>query len=326
MKRAIHHAIGMMLTVFLGCAASVTAAQADYPSKPIRFVVGFAPGGGTDIVARVIGQKLDEVWRQRVIVDNRPGASQIIASELTAKATPDGHTIFLASAAFTITPAFNQNLPFDPIRDFSVIVMAASAPNVLVINPSFPARSVKEVIAFARAKPGQLTYGSGGVGAPSHLSGVLFGALGQVQITHVPYKGSGPVMIDLMGGQLQMSFPDITTPLPHIKSGKLMALGVTTRQRSALLPEIPTIAESGMPGYEASSWFAVMGPAGIPKDVVFKLNETINRILKEQDVRTMLMGQGASVVGGTPQELAATISGEIAKWKKLVASAGIKPE
>ena len=326
MKRTNPHAAAIMVSALLAGAAGTVCAQAEFPSKPIRFIVGFAPGGGTDIVARVIGQKLDETWRQRVIVDNRPGAAQIIASELTAKATPDGHTIFLASAGFTITPAFNQKLPYDPVRDFSPIVMAASAPNVLVINPSFPARSVKDVLAAARAKPGQLTYGSGGVGAPSHLSGALFGALGQVQITHVPYKGSGPAMIDLLGGQLQMSFPDLSTVLPHLKSGKLMALAVTTPQRSAFLPEIPTVEESGLPGYEASSWFAVMGPAGIPKDVVLKLNATINRILNDPDMRTTLSAQGASVVGGAPQDLAKTISNEIAKWKKVVAAAGIKTE
>jgi len=326
MKRTNPRSAAMMLALVVAGAAGTVSAQAEFPSKPIRFIVGFAPGGGTDIVARVIGQKLDETWRQRVIVDNRPGAAQIIASELTAKATPDGHTIFLASAGFTITPAFNQKLPFDPIRDFSPIIMAASAPNVLVINPSFPARSVKEVLAAARAKPGQLNYGSGGLGAPSHLSGALFGALGQVQITHIPYKGSGPAMIDLLGGQLHLSFPDLSTALPHLKSGKLMALAVTTPQRSTFLPEIPTVEESGLPGYEASSWFAVMGPAGIPEDVVLKLNGAINRILNDPDMRTTLAAQGASAVGGTPQDLAKTVLNEIAKWKKVVSAAGIKTE
>ena len=326
MKPMTYHLTLIMLTVYLGCAANPASAQTGYPTRPIRLLVGFAPGGGTDIVARILGHKLVDALRQQVVVDNRPGASQIIASELAATAAPDGYTIFMASAGFTINPAFYQKLPFDPIRDFSAITMVASAPNVLVIHPSIPARSVKDLVALARTKPGQLTYGSAGVGAPSHLSGVLFGALGQVEIVHVPYKGSGQVMIDLLSGQLQLSFPALSGAIPHIKTGKLIALGVTTRKRSALLPALPTIAESGMAAYEASSWFGVIGPAGMPKQVVLKLSEVINRILKDPDVRETLVRQGADAVGGSPEDFAATISAEIAKWKKLVASARIKVE
>jgi tripartite-type tricarboxylate transporter receptor subunit TctC len=324
MKRTTRH-VTFMLAVTLACTASAGFAQSGYPSKPIRLLVGFTPGGGTDFTARVLAQKLDDTLRQRVVVDNRPGAGQIIASELAAKATPDGYTLFMASAGFAVNPALYQKLPFDSVRDFATVAMVARTPNVLVVSPALPARSVKDVIALARAKPGYLAYGSGGVGAPSHVSGALFAALAKVELTHVPYKGSGPAMIDLLSGQLLLSFPDLTVAMAHIKSGKIIALAVTTSERSELMTSIPTLAESGLAGYEASSWFGVIGPARIPKPVIVQLNESINRILKNQDVRDTLLTQGASTVGGSPEAFAATISTEIDKWKKLVAS-GMKTE
>jgi tripartite-type tricarboxylate transporter receptor subunit TctC len=316
-----------VLGIFLGLAARAAFAQADYPSKPIRLLVGFAPGGTTDIVARIVGPKLSEALnQQRIVVDNRAGAAQIVASELTARATPDGYTLFMASAAFTISPALNSKLPFDPLRDFSAIAIVAATPNVLVIHPSVPARSVKELIAFARAKPKQLLYGSAGVGAPSHLSGVLFGMLANVDITHVPYKGSGQVMTDLLGGQLQMSFPALSGVINHIKSGRLIALGVTSRQRSSSLPDVPTIEETGLTGYEASSWFGLLAPAGIPKPLVARLNTAINRALKDPEVREQLSRQGADPLGGPPEEFATIISRDIERWKKVVSAGGIKAE
>jgi tripartite-type tricarboxylate transporter receptor subunit TctC len=325
MKRTTRHAT-FLLALSLACTAGTGFAQSAYPNKPIRLLVGFAPGGGTDLTARVLAQKLDEAFRQRVIVDNRPGAGQIIASELAARATPDGYTLFMAAAGFAVNPALYQKLPFDSVRDFATIAMVARTPNVLVVSPALPARSVKDVIALARAKPGYLAYGSGGVGAPSHMSGALFSALAKVELTHVPYKGSGPAMIDLLSGQLLISFPDLTVAMSHIKSGKIIALAVTTRERSELMASTPTIAESGLTGYDASSWFGVIGPARIPKPVIVQLNESINRILKSQDVRDMLATQGASAVGGSPEAFAATISTEIDRWKKVVASTGMKTE
>ncbi|MDB5923404.1 MAG: hypothetical protein JWN13_2340 [Betaproteobacteria bacterium] len=325
MKRTTRH-VTFMLALSLACTASAGFAQSGYPSKPIRLLVGFAPGGGTDLTARVLAQKLDETLRQRVIVDNRPGAGQIVASELAAKATADGYTLLMAAAGFAVNPALYQKLPFDSVRDFATIAMVARTPNVLVVSPALPARSVKDVIALARAKPGYLAYGSGGIGAPSHVSGALFAALAKVELTHVPYKGSGPAMIDLLSGQLLLSFPDLTVAMSHIKSGKIIALAVTTRERSELMASTPTIAESGLTGYDASSWFGVIGPARIPRPVIAQLNESINRILKSQDVRDMLATQGASAVGGSAEDFAATISTEIDKWKKLVASTGIKTE
>jgi tripartite-type tricarboxylate transporter receptor subunit TctC len=323
-KTAVYHVILIMLTLCIGIPTSAAFAQTDYPNKPIRLLVGFSPGGGTDIVARIVGHKLGEALGQQVVIDNRAGANQIIASELTANAKPDGYTLFMASAGFTINPAFHEKLPFDPIRDFSPITMVATAPNVLVIHPSLPARSVQDLIVLARTKPGQLIYGSGGVGTPSHLSGALFGALNKIRIEHVPYKGSGQALTAMLSGELQMSFPQLSGAIPHIKSGKLIALGVTTIRRSALMPELPTIADSGIAGYETSSWSGVMGPVGIPKQVVIKLSDVINRIMKDPDMSDKLSKQGAEVVGGSPEEFAATISTEIEQWKKLVVSERIK--
>lgn len=325
MKRTTRHATSM-LAVFLAFPAGAALAQTAYPAKPIRMLVGYAPGGGTDLTARVIAQKLDEAFDQRVIVDNRPGASQIIASELTAKATPDGYTVLMSAAGLTINPAFHKKLPFDTLKDFGAIVMVARAPNVLVVTPGSSARTVKDIIALAKAKPGQLAYGSGGVSAPSHVSGALFAAMAGVELTHVPYKGTGPAMVDLLSGQLPIAFPDMTASLAHIKSGRILAIAVTTRNRSALLPAVPTVAESGLPGFECSSWFGMVGPAGIPKPVVAKLNETINRALKTPKVRDMLTTQGLAAVGGSAEEFTATISTELVKWKKLVVSTGLKIE
>jgi tripartite-type tricarboxylate transporter receptor subunit TctC len=325
MKRTTRH-VTSMLAVFLAIPAGTAFAQSTYPTKPIRMLVGFAPGGGTDLTARVIARKLDEAFGQRVIVDNRPGASGIIATELTARANPDGYTVLMSAAGLTINPAFNSKLPFDTLRDFGAIAMAARAPNVLVVAPGSSARTVKDIIALAKAKPGQLAYGSGGVGAPSHVSGALFASMAGLQLTHVPYKGTGPAMIDLLSGQLPIAFPDMTAALTHIKSGRIPAIAVTTRDRSALLPAVPTVAESGLPGFECSSWFGLVGPAGIPKPVVAKLNETINRVLKMPEVRDTLTTQGLAAVGGSAEEFAATISTELVKWKKLVVSTGLKTE
>jgi len=316
----------LVASACLAFSAAESPAQ-EYPSKPVRIIVGFVPGGGTDILARMVAQKLDESFGQRVVVENRPGASQIIASELVAKAAPDGHTLIMVSAAFTVTPALQRKLPFDTVRDFQPIAMVARAPNTVVIHPSVPARSVKELVALARAKPGLLTFGSSGVGTPSHLSGVLLGVLAKVQVTHIPYKGVGQAFTDVVGGQIHMLFPTTSAAIPFIKAGRLVPLGVTTLQRSALLPELPTIAESGLPGFEVSSWFGLVGPAGMPRAVVMKLNEGVARALKDAVVRDTITAQlGAEPVGGSPEDFVATISTELVKWKKLAEAGGIKPE
>jgi tripartite-type tricarboxylate transporter receptor subunit TctC len=308
------------------CCSGTVLAQTEYPNKPIRFLVGVVPGGATDFLARAIGLKLADNLRQQVVIDNRPGANQMIAAEMTAKSPPDGYTIQMVPSGFTINPAIYAKLPFDPVRDFTPICLVANVPNVLVIHPSLPARSVKSLIALLRKNPGQMAYGSSGVGSPSHLAGELFKLLAKIEFTHVPYKGQGQSMIDLIGGHLQLAFPSIPASIPHIKTGKLIALGVTPSQRASALPGIPTIDEAGLTGYEVSGWYGVIGPARIPKPLLDKLNGEINRILQAQEMREMLSSQGADPLGSTPEEFVAVIATDLVKWAKVVASAGIKPE
>jgi len=314
------------LALLLSCATSGVLAQKDYPARPIRFLVGVVPGGATDILARAIGQKLGENWRQQVVIDNRPGANQIIAAELTSKAAPDGYTLQMIPAGFAINPAMHRKLPYDPIRDFTAITAVADVPNLFVVHPSVPARSVNEFVAYARARPGQLSYGSSGVGSPSHLCGELLAIVARVDLTHVPYKGQGQAVIDLLGGHLKLAFPSIPSSIQHIRSGKLIALGIASGKRSSSLPDVPTIHEAGLKGYEVAGWYGVIGPPRMPKPLLAKLNGEINRILAAPEMRQALSQQGADLLGSTPEEFAATIAADIAKWKKVVAAAGIKPE
>lgn len=317
----------LAFAALLLCGAAGNAlAQKDYPNRPIRFLVGVVPGGATDILARAIGQKLGENWQQQVVIDNRPGANQIIAAELTARAAPDGYTLQMIPAGFSINPAMHRKLPYDPIRDFTAVTLVADVPNVFVVHPSVPARSVKEFIAYARTKPGQLSFGSSGVGSPSHLCGELFAIIAKVSLTHVPYKGQGQAIIDLLGGHLKLAFPSIPSSIQHIRSGKLIALGVASAKRSSSLPDLPTIQEAGLKDYEVAGWYGVIAPPRMPKPLLTKLNGEINRILLAPEMRQMLVAQGADPLGSTPEAFAEMIATDIAKWKKVVAAAGIKPE
>jgi tripartite-type tricarboxylate transporter receptor subunit TctC len=310
----------------LSCALCVPAhAQSDYPTRPIRFLVPLVPGGAADILARALGQKLTERLNQPVVIDNRPGAGQTLATEIAAKSAPDGYTILIAASAHTINPSL-WKLRYDSNRDFSAIGMIAMVPNVLVIHPSVAGRSVKEFVASARAQPGNLTFGSSGTGSASHLSGELFRMSTGVQFTHIPYKGQGQVMIDMLGGHIKMAFPSIPASIQHIKSGKLIALGVTTKRRSSALPDLPTIDEAGVQGFEVSGWYGILGPAGIPKAIVAKLNGELTRILQEPSVRDMLSREGADPRTSTPEEFAGVIAADIVKWAKVVKAAGIKVE
>jgi len=300
------------------------AGAAEYPSKPIRFIAGAGPGGASDILARAVGQKLASSLGRQVIVDNRPGAGQNIAADITAKAAPDGYTIFLAASAFTINPSIYRNLPFDPLRDFTPIGMVANVPNILVVQPSTGAKSVKDIIGLARAAPGKLVFGSGGVGSASHLAGELLMLLAHVQFTHVPYKSQGLAMIDLLGGQIQLAFPSIPASIQFVKAGKLTALGIATLRRSSAMPELPTIDEAGIKGYDVSGWYGVIGPARLPKSIVTTLNQEINRIIQDPGMRETLSREGSDAMSSTPSEFAAIIASDIAKWSKVVKEAHIK--
>ena len=316
--------ISVILAFSLALSAITAHAQQDYPSKPIRIIVGVAPGGATDILARTVGARLTEVFKQQVIVENRPGANHIIGGETTAKSPKDGYTLQMVPEGFVINASVYAKLPFDPLRDFSPIAIVANVPNVLVVHPSLPARSVKQFAAIARARPGQLSYGSSSVGSPSHMSGELFKVMAKVDYVHVPYKGQALALVDLMGGHIQFLFPSIPAAVVHVRSGKLVALGVTTVRRATALPNLPTIAEAGMPGYEVSGWYGLIGPAGLPVAVVARLNKEINGFLNIPGTRKQLSSEGAEPRTGTPEEFGAAMASDLQKWTKVVAVAGIK--
>lgn len=306
------------------CAITDGLAQT-YPSKPIRILVGFAAGGPSDVGARTIGQKLTEKWGQPVIVDFRPGAAGNIATDMAAKAPPDGYTLIAAAFAHAVNPSLYAKLPFNAEKDFAPVLLFASVANLLVVHPSVPARSVTELIAFARSKPDQLTIGSAGTGTSSHLSGELMKMIGGVRITHVPYKGLAPAHVDTIGGQLSMMFDGIVTGVPAAKSGRLRALGVTTARRWQGAPEIPAIGES-LPGFEVNSWYGLLAPAGTPRDIVMRLNGEVARALREPDARERLYAIGSEPLSSTPEEFARFIQSEMVKWAKVVKTAGIRVE
>jgi tripartite-type tricarboxylate transporter receptor subunit TctC len=319
----------MRIAVVLIAAALLAppafAAQS-WPDRPIRAVVPFPPGGGTDIIARLVLQKVGERLPGTFVIDNRSGAGGSIGTELVAKSAPDGYTILIASSSHTINPSVFRRIGYDPARDFSPVTLIVSGPGVLVVHPSVPAKSVKELIALARSKPGQLIYASAGNGTPPHLSAELFKSLAHIDMVHVPYKGNTLAFADLFSGAVQVSFPTITSGLPPVKAGKLRALGVTSRQRSVVAPDIPTIAESGLAGYEATTWYGMLAPAGTPRAIVDTLQRHVAEILKAGDVREKMLAQGLEPVGDTPAEFSAIIAAELVKWRKVVTAAGVKAE
>lgn len=307
----------------IAVSAALTATAAEYPTKPIRLIVGFAPGGGTDTTARAMSQKLTDALGQQVVVDNRPGAAGNIAAELVSKATPDGYTLLMGTiAALSINPSLYSKLPFDPIKDFAPITQAVDSTNILSLHPSVPAGSVKELIALAKAKP--LNYGSSGVGGTGHLAGELFNTMAGVKMTHVPYKGGGPAMIDLVGGQVQLVFATAASAVPQIKGGRIKGIAVTTAKRSALMPNLPTIAEAGLPGFEANNWYGVLAPAKTPRPIIMRLNSEIAKVLAIPDVKNFLFNQGLDPAPGTPEKFGAYIKSETAKWAKVVKASGAK--
>jgi tripartite-type tricarboxylate transporter receptor subunit TctC len=313
-----------LAALLAGAATAFAVAAQDYPAKPVRIVVPFPAGGTTDILTRAIGQKLSEEWKQPVIVDNRPGAGANIGAEHAVKSPPDGYTLLMASTIHSINPSLYAKLGYDPLKDFTPITLVAETAQVLVVHPTVPAASVKELVSLLKARPGQLNYSSAGNGSQPHLAAELFKAMTGTSMAHVPYKGGPQAMTDLLAGQVQASFATAPSAVPHVKSGKIRALGVSTSKRIPALPEVPTIAEAGVPGYEASGFFGLVGPAGLPRALVERINAAVVRIVKEPAMAKHLSEQGADPVTSTPQEYAKLIREEVAKWGKVVKDSGAK--
>jgi tripartite-type tricarboxylate transporter receptor subunit TctC len=301
-----------------------TPAQAqNYPNRPIRFVVPFSPGGAADVPGRILTQKLTEALGQQVVVDNRPGAGSTIGADQVAKAPPDGYTLLTTSNTHFVSAALYKKLPYDSIGDFAPITQVTSAPNVIVVHPSLPAKTVKELVALAKAKPGKIDYASSGNGSTQHLTGALFTKMAGIEMTHIPYRGSGPATADLLSGQVTVGFPGIAGMLPQIKAGKLRALAVTSAKRSPEMPDIPTVAEAGIKGYDVTAWFGVAGPKALPREIVTKLHTELLRILKNPEVQKMLLNAGQEVAWQeTPEQFGEMLKTEAAKWARMVAESG----
>jgi tripartite-type tricarboxylate transporter receptor subunit TctC len=302
-------------------------AQPAYPVKPIRLVVPFAPGGSTDTIARLIGQKLDEGLGQQVIIDNRPGAGGNLGVDYVAKSAPDGYTlIFGHVGTFGFGPSLYAKLPYDPIRDFAPVALFAMVPNMLVVHPSLPANNVRELVALARARPGQLNYGSSGNGSASHLATEYFKLLSKTDITAIPYKGTGPLVTDLIAGQTSLTITGVPPLYPHVQSGRLRALAVGSVKRLPLLPSLPTIAEAGVPDYESSTWFGPLAPAKTPREIIVRLNAELMKMLQRPDVRARFAAEGIEALGSTPEEFGTYIKSEIERWSRVIKAAGVRPE
>ena len=301
----------------------MTAQVEQYPVKPIRIVVPYAPGGSNDLMGRILGQKFTETWGKPTIIDNRPGGGSTIGIEVVTRATPDGYTLLSTSGGIAVTVSLYK-LSYDPVKDLAPVSLLAEMPYLLTVHPSLPVKSVKELIEFAKAHPGKLAYSSSGAGTSSHLTAELFNSAAHVKMLHVPYKGGGPAVSAVIGNETQLTFNVITGPLPHVKSGKLRALGVSSRTRSEVAPDIPTIAESGLPGFDVISWYNMFAPAGTPNVIVNRLNAEINRILREPDVRDRFSRLGVTPRGGTPDDLGNLLRSEIARYAKLVKETELK--
>jgi tripartite-type tricarboxylate transporter receptor subunit TctC len=309
----------------LGCG--LAGAQQPYPFKPVRLICPSVPGGTTDLVARLVAQKLTEDWKQQVIVDNRGGAGGLIGTEAAARSAPDGYTLVLGTMSnLAVNPAFSRHVPYDPVKDFAPVSNVVTAPQLLVVHPALPVKSVKELIALAKAKRGQLSYSSSGVGSTPHIAFELFKLNAGIDVLGIQYKASGPAIVDLIGGQVQMMITGILALTPHVRSGKVRPLAITSLKRSAAMPELPTMNESGVPGFDVQVWFGILMPAGSPKGAITAVNERITRMLNQPDVRQRLIDQGADPVGGTPEQFAALIKTDLARWIHVVKATGVATE
>ena len=299
------------------------AAEESYPSRPLRMIIPFPPGGGTDTLARPVAKELEKAWGKPVVVENRGGANGTIGAAVVAKSAPDGHTMLIVPYGFAVNPSMYKELPFDAARDFEPVSQLASNPSVLVVHPSFPPRTVKELIALLKKRPGEINYASSGSGSPPHLFTEQFMIMTGTRMTHIPYKGGGPATIAIISGEVSVYIMAPLQAMPHLKSGRLIALGVTSKNRDPAFPDIPTIAEAGVPGYAMTNWYGLLVPGGTPKPVVSKLNAEIVRILNLRDIKDRLAAEGVTVVGSTPEEFAAFLKDEIAKSERIVKKAGI---
>jgi tripartite-type tricarboxylate transporter receptor subunit TctC len=316
-----------MMLVAASCAAGgAVAAGTVYPARPIRLISPFTPGGGNDLVSRAVALAVSKNIGETIVVDNRPGANTIVGMEMVAKAAPDGYTLIMTSSTQAINATLYPKLPYDSIKSFAPVCLVGSSPLIIAVPPASPIRSVVELIAAAKAKPGELTYPSAGTGNATHLGGELFAAMAGITLTHVPYKGSGPGLTDLIAGRLSVVFSTALSVMPFIKSGRLRAIAVTSSARSSLMPELPTVAESGLPGYEASTWYGVLAPAATPRAIVTRLNAEILKVLALSEVRERLSSQGIDPIGNSPEQFAAYVQSEIGKWAKVIKATRVKAE
>jgi tripartite-type tricarboxylate transporter receptor subunit TctC len=311
----------------IGSGAALAQTAATFPAKPVRFIAPFPPGGSTDLLARLVAIKLTEAWGQQVTVENRGGAGGTIGVELAARAAPDGYTIVMGHVGtFGFNPTLYPKLPYDAIRDFAPITVLATVPNGMAVHPSLPVKTARDFVALAKAKPGELLYASGGSGSASHLAGEYFKLLTKIDMVHVPYKGTGPAMISMISGQTTMTITGMVALMPHVKSNRLKLLGVATMKRLSIMPDIPTINESGVPGYDANQWYGVLTQAAVPRDIIAKLHADFVKVLARPDVKERLAADGAEPVANTPEQFAAHIKAEIARWAPVVKASGAKPD
>jgi len=309
------------------CNPALAQTAANFPSKPVRFIAPFPPGGSTDTLARLVSMRLSEMWGQQVVVENRGGAGGTIGVEMAARAAPDGYTIVMGHVGtFGFNPTLYPKLPYDAIKDFAPITVLATVPNGMAVHPSLPVKTARDFVALAKAKPGELLYASGGSGSASHLAGEYFRLLTKIDMVHVPYKGTGPAMISMISGQTTMTITGMVALMPHVKSGRLKLLGVATMKRLAILPDVPTINDSGVPGYDANQWYGVLTQAAVPRDIVAKLNADMVKVLARTDVKDRLAADGAEPVANTPEQFSALIKSEIVRWAPVVKASGAKPD
>jgi tripartite-type tricarboxylate transporter receptor subunit TctC len=317
--------IAALLAFAMHTGAAALELAKTYPAKSVRMIVAFAPGGSSDFVARVLAQHLGSLWGQQVVVDNRPGAGGMLGHEIGARASADGYTIMLTSIGpLAVNPSIYRKTGYDPVHSFAPVTLTVSLLNAVVVHPSLPVKNIRELIEYAKARPDQVTYGSSGVGGAGHLAGELFGIMSGARLVHVAYKGGSPAMTDLVGGQIQMIFATLVTALPHMKTGRIRGLAVTTKERAILVPDLPTVAEAGLPGFEANNWDGMLFPAGTPRAIVEQVNRDTARVLRMPEARDLLSNQGALPTPTTPDEFAVYIASEIAKWRDVAQRAGIR--